>query len=237
MKNTIIGVIIGVLVALAVGFFFGKSIVLTAGAASTPDPNTPTQLRNLNLIASSTLQVGVPDFYPPDAPPFGPAICLGGNLGTTTQMCTMVTTGYFARSTTTMAIIPNPFAATSTVTFASIEGANSTTTIDILVGTTTLTTSQSITNNSQVSGTLINAVAIATSTQYYSVAGAKAGPGTGYTSPGANSYNYIVVGPNENIGILATSTNAAFALGNSGPLFPTATTTGTYSIRWEKLVK
>lgn len=130
-------------------------------------------------------------------------------------------------------IITNPFAATSTVSYAKIQGTAGTSTVDLLVGTTTQTSA--ITNNSQISPTLVNDTLVATSTQFYSMAGVPVGPGGGYKAPGAGTFYSIVVGPSESIGILATSSYAASsATGNSGLTNPTETFNLTYTIEWQK---
>lgn len=151
---------------------------------------------------------------------------------------TYVTTGTLAFGTTTMAVIPNPFSnlGTSTVTVAYLYGGNSTTTVNYEMGTSTISAGQSLNaTGSNISPTLINAQ-VSTTSQYFIASGVTVGPGTGATSAGAGTFTSIVVGPQESIVIAATSTygGANSSIGNNGLLFPTATTTGTYKIEWQR---
>lgn len=135
--------------------------------------------------------------------------------------------GAFLNGTTTLAAILNPFNATATVKFASVYGTNGTTSINLLVGTSTVA---SPTNNaSQISASLINAT-VATSAPFYTASGALAGPGQGHVSAGASTQNTIVLGPSEYVVFFATSTSASYATGLEGITGNSNTFTGNYEI-------
>ena len=218
-KNIIIGVIVALLVGLAIGYALHQPAKV-GGAISTA---TPTGFDNISI--SGGIRQGVPTSEYPVAPAVNTVVGNG--------LATIIVSGSFASATTTLALIANPFNATSTITFAEIQGKNGTSTIDILVGTTTKTTGQSVTNNTQVSATLMNPTVIATSTNFFSVAGAQSGPSGYYNNPGAAS-GMIVVGPSDLVAIFATSSYASYAAAVTGLTSLTSTFSGTYTIEWQR---
>lgn len=184
------------------------------------DTSTPTVFTNLNLTGS--FQVGVSASNPLVTPTYQNSIYQSG-------LNTVVTQGTFTAGTTTPVSITNPFSATSTVVIANIRGQNGTTTIDLLMGTSTQ--ASGLTNNSQVSPTLIKAVQVATSTQFFFTSGTF---GAGMTS-GTPTFTSIVVGPSESVVLMATSSFAgSSATGNQGVTNSNSTFTGTYVLEWQR---
>ncbi len=164
-----------------------------------------------------------------------PYFCInGGNAANAGSYCEYVQSGTFADATNTLAVITNPFNATSTIKYANITGVNSTSTIDILMGTSSLTTAQSVSFNNQISPTILNVATIATSTNFFAVNGVTV-YGTGANSAGTGSLTRIEIGPSERIFILATSTYSASSAAGNGPAINVGNLfSGTYKIVWEK---
>jgi hypothetical protein len=219
----IVTLLVGLIIGLSVGYAYAKVTKLKGIALGT---GTPTGFDGISIQG---MRQGVPTSEFPVAPAANTVVGNG--------LATIVTSGSFAYSTTTLVAVLNPFGATSTVSQASIQGTNSTTTVDYLMGTSTCPSG--ITNASgatcAISATLINAQKVATTTQYFASAGVTVGPGTGYVTMGSGTFTEIVVGPKEYVVVLATSSYAGSStLGNSGILFPTSTTTGTYVIEWQR---
>ncbi len=142
----------------------------------------------------------------------------GGDGNTGTVLQTQVVTGTCITSSSTILAFQNPFAATSTMTQFQIAGTQGATTTDILVATSS---SSAAPNTMAVAGTstlgenIMGLERISTSTTFYSVAGAKIGPGKGYANPtgnvGGTGFAYttnipIVLGPSE--WVLAYSTSS-----------------------------
>jgi hypothetical protein len=111
--------------------------------------------------------------------------------------------------TSTLFAVKPPSGATSTVTFLNLQG-NVAQISDIVVGTSTAAGGMTATSTLNVTGSggLFGAAAVAIG-HFYTIAGLKVGPGTGYTTIGNGPYGSqtgIVVGPNEYLVGYATST-------------------------------
>ena len=226
MKNTIIGTVVAIVVSVALSFvLLHKAPQVVKLGAITTGSGTPTSFDGISV--NGGVRQGVPSSEYPVLPASQTTIGNG--------LATLVVSGSFSNASNTVALIANPFNATSTVTFAQVAGLNGTSTIDILVGTTSVTSTQSITNNAQVSPNLIKATSIATSTNFFSVAGAQSGPtGAGYyNNPGAGS-GMIVVGPSDLVAIFATSSNANYAAAVTGVTSTKSGFAGTYTFEFQR---
>lgn len=250
-KKIAIGVFAATTIVLAVIAFKAPAVITiprdikidasSLGAQKTPIVNVPAPIVN---VAAPNVTVQAPkqsqtfgSATSPEVP--SPYFCTNAGIFAN---CKYTVSGNFMDATNTLAMIANPFNATSTVTFISLKGTNGTTTVDLIVGTTTLTayeqigtttvSQQSIINNIQISPSLINATIVATSTIFYSVNGIRYG--TGVNDAGAGSQTRIVIGPSEAIGILATSTYVGTsATGNQGITNSNNSFSGSYLIEFQ----
>lgn len=128
--------------------------------------------------------------------------------------------------TSTLAIVPNPFAATSTASL-SFYGAGQATSTSVWVGTTTVATTGSLAL-SDVSPSLASGAVIATTTQANFLSGGTAGLGTGQVTAGTGSTIRVIVGPSEKIGFYATSTYGTTGSVNYNP----GLTSCQYKLKW-----
>ena len=155
------------------------------------------------------------------------SLFLEGGWTPTTAVAETATVGSCSTATSTIFAIQNPYAATSTVTFFNISGLVAQTS-DIIVGTSTVPGGMTATSTLNVTGIggLLGMAAVATG-NFYTVAGLKVGPGTGYTTSGNGGYASnagVVVGPKEYLVGLATSTAVT---GGTG------VTSCTYKAQWD----
>lgn len=154
---------------------------------------------------------------------------------------TYVTTGSFTFGTTTGAVIPNPFAAlgTSTVTVAYVYGTNTNAAITYQLGTSTITTGQSLNQiGSNVSPTLVN-IAVPSSSQFYAASGVSVGTALGGSVPvgsGAGTFSSVTVAPSESLVLFATSTVGGASSGAAVAAIttPAAGTSVTYKVEWQR---
>lgn len=156
----------------------------------------------------------------------------GGHNSDPLSVASYATVGTCADGSTTLFGLANPFSATSTAQLVALSGTDGTTTIDILVGTSTIATAPAGSN--LASPTLLKATLIATSTPFYTSSGVAVGPGTGYTEPGTTNYT-IAVGPSEYlVGQATSSYPGASATGVSGITNAANTFNCTYKVLWMK---
>ena len=148
----------------------------------------------------------------------------------------LVTSGSFNTGTSTLFAVQNPLAATSTVTFAQIQGQNpSATSTDILIATSTTPSPAGLAvATSSLNENIMGLFNTGAGKQFYSVAGATIGSNVGYNNPAGGTYRTtgtFVVGPNEYIIGFATSTNP---VSNGGTTTATLgiPTSGSYKFIW-----
>lgn len=129
--------------------------------------------------------------------------------------------GSYAASSTLFAVA-NPFAATSTVTLQVISGTGQATTTSLAVGTSTTATGVATT----IGGTLAN-ISAGTTTPFWTSGGVTVGS-AGYVSAGANTFRTIVVGPNDFVVAVGTSTATGAGAANYSPGLSCA-----YKMEWK----
>lgn len=136
----------------------------------------------------------------------------GGNSIMTSTPCNA--------ASSTLGFIQTPFTgATSTAENITIHGLQGATTTDMLIGTSTQP-SWIGGATSTVAENVMGLFSVTAGTQFMSMAGAPLGPGTGYTSPSGGTYKTnaaIVVGPNEGLLAIATTTNPSSKNGTTTP--------------------
>lgn len=148
------------------------------------------------------------------------------------------TVGSCATGTTTLFAIPNPHAATSTVFFGELYGTQGATTTDIVIGTSTAAGISL--NNTFASGVKENYFAltkVATSSQFFAIAGQTKYSPEIATTTNANGVavvqaNSITVGPNEMLFGYSTSTFSGSGNGNTTASTASAPSSCTYKFIW-----
>lgn len=157
---------------------------------------------------------------------------------TTTQnsLSTQVTSGTCSTASSTVFAIDNPFGATSTLIFGNVYGQFGATSTDFVVGTSTARAWPGLATSS-ASQALIGLASTSANGQFFSTAGLRSGPGTGYSNPATGPYVTspgIVVGPNEKILGFSTSTGLHGALdgGNANASQLAVPASCTYKFEW-----
>lgn len=143
-------------------------------------------------------------------------------LTVTTGLLEQTAVGTCSTASSTLFAV-NPFfgQATSTVTFANIQGTQGATTTDILVGTSTTPSAGPTVAvaTSSVNRSLFGMMGVATSSNFDSYAGITAGD-NGYTVPSSGTYQAsavsIIVAPTEYVLGFSTSTNGGIRNGGTG---------------------
>lgn len=131
-------------------------------------------------------------------------------------VCTWYRTVACNTATSTIFVIPNPANATTTASIQIFTGTGNATSTTFSVGTTTKSSGLAL---SDISGSLINAGLVATSTRFTFVSGITTPLGSGQSTSGSGTITKVVVGPSEKIGAFGTSTYTGVEATNYTPSF------------------
>lgn len=147
-----------------------------------------------------------------------------------------VTTGSCSTASSTIFSVPNPFLATSTLTYGEVYGTNGATTTDLLVATssTPYITNAAQTATSSIGANIMNLAAVTALSQFFSVIGITLGPAGGYkNSKGIPSSvsGSVVVGPGDSVVGFSTSTAPTGSGGQAAGQISVPTSC-TYKFKW-----
>lgn len=218
LKKTIISLVVALI--LTVGAVFGfkhepqiqTALGATAGGTVSPNGTVLANPSNFTFIESSQASEADSQFI------------LGGAT-VATGITQAPSIGSCASATSTLAVIANPFAATSTAQVVMLVGTGQATTTTFSVGTTTKSSGLAL---ADISPSLVNGAVAATTTQFVLYSGGVSDLGSGQITSGSNTIGRVLVGPNENVAIFGTSTATGAGAANYTSGFSCL-----YKIRWE----
>ena len=164
-------------------------------------------------------------------------VFLRGGYTPTTAYEETQSIGSCSTASSTIIAVLNPFAATTTLANFTIVGTMGATTSDIVVATsTTAFGGPYATATSSVKANIMGLAGVLANSQFYSVAGANLGPGTGYTNPataaGMVTNTQVVVGPTEYVIAVSTSTGITGGAGANATGLRAIPSSCTYKMLW-----